>query len=245
MVPQRALGVTVRQVARSTRPTPTASSALVLARGSYRRHTSNSPYTHRSGSTRSSSSSSSTPPKTPEAAAYDKQRRREWIVIGVGAAIFSAGSYSWWSSRREDAASVKALLPTAPDQFTIWGYNATGQRVKKAIPMISSASVESRFSENENSTDVAPSSAQPQSSCLVARFDTNSVAANAPIEDRRAEAIVKRDAAAGEGPNGSGINGDLAFFAVMDGHSGYHTSQYLSQVSEHTRFAVCCRISSC
>ena len=50
------------------------------------------------------------------------------------------------------------------------------------------------------------------------------VPANDPIEDANASEIVKRDA---NDPSGQG---DLLFFAVMDGHGGYDTSRLLSKV---------------
>lgn len=72
--------------------------------------------------------------------------------------------------------------------------------------------------------------------CLISRYDTNSVASNDPIEDKRSEVIVERDHSISSNPNGNGkekvesiVTGDLAFFLVCDGHSGFHTSTYLSQ----------------
>ncbi|CDZ98619.1 Protein phosphatase 2C/pyruvate dehydrogenase (lipoamide) phosphatase [Phaffia rhodozyma] len=51
----------------------------------------------------------------------------------------------------------------------------------------------------------------------VVRSDTSSLKANEFIEDRSAQAILK------------GADGDLCFFAVFDGHSGFQTSHLLSQ----------------
>lgn len=67
---------------------------------------------------------------------------------------------------------------------------------------------------------------RPAGACLVERYDTNSLASNDPVEDRRAEVIVERDRAV-EGVT-SAHKGDLGFFAVMDGHAGYQTSHLLS-----------------
>jgi pyruvate dehydrogenase phosphatase len=53
---------------------------------------------------------------------------------------------------------------------------------------------------------------------------TASLSSNDPIEDASANAIVERDA------SDHSPQGDLLFFAVMDGHSGPHTSRLLSQV---------------
>jgi pyruvate dehydrogenase phosphatase len=57
------------------------------------------------------------------------------------------------------------------------------------------------------------------------RWSTASVASNAPIEDAHASAVLARADAVPGGPEG-----DLLFFAVMDGHGGYHTSRLLSNI---------------
>lgn len=105
------------------------------------------------------------------------------------------------------------------------------------ITTLTNAEVDRRLTENQRSTRVD----RPQGACLVARYDTNSVASNDPIEDKRAEVIVERDRGIVENrssasttsptPNtaAGNANGDLCFFAVMDGHAGFHTSTLLSQ----------------
>ncbi|KAI0692667.1 phosphatase 2C-like domain-containing protein [Cytidiella melzeri] len=50
------------------------------------------------------------------------------------------------------------------------------------------------------------------------------VPANDPIEDANTSKIIQRD------PSEVSPPGDLMFFAVMDGHGGYHTSRLLSKV---------------
>lgn len=87
-----------------------------------------------------------------------------------------------------------------------------------------------RLRENEKSTTVE----RPAGACIVERYETNTLASNDPIEDRRAEVIVERDRAL-DGAS-TAQKGDLGFFAVMDGHAGYHTSSLLSnKVSEERR----------
>ena len=108
------------------------------------------------------------------------------------------------------------------------------------VNTLTNAEVDRRLTENQRSTRVD----RPQGACLVARYDTNSVASNDPIEDKRAEVIVERDRAVVDSrPSSSSTspvsstpntatgsaNGDLCFFAVMDGHAGFHTSTLLSQ----------------
>ncbi|KAI0346871.1 protein serine/threonine phosphatase 2C [Trametopsis cervina] len=50
------------------------------------------------------------------------------------------------------------------------------------------------------------------------------VPANDPVEDANTSKIIERD------PSEVSPAGDLMFFAVMDGHGGYHTSRLLSKV---------------
>jgi pyruvate dehydrogenase phosphatase len=56
------------------------------------------------------------------------------------------------------------------------------------------------------------------------KYTTASLSSNDPIEDAHASQIIQRDDDDPLAP------GDYLFFAVMDGHSGYHTSQLLSRV---------------
>ena len=50
------------------------------------------------------------------------------------------------------------------------------------------------------------------------------LASNDPIEDAHCNQIIERDASDPSAP------GDVLFFAVMDGHGGYQTSQLLSRI---------------
>lgn len=91
----------------------------------------------------------------------------------------------------------------------------------KVITPLTSEEVDTRLRANERSTSVD----RPAGACLVARYDTNCVPSNDPVEDRHAEVIVERD----RGISEQGPRGDLCFFTVMDGHGGHYTSQLLSQ----------------
>ncbi|KAF5363748.1 hypothetical protein D9756_000190 [Leucocoprinus leucothites] len=55
-------------------------------------------------------------------------------------------------------------------------------------------------------------------------YSTAFLASNDPIEDANATQIVQRDESDPSAP------GDWLFFAIMDGHSGTHTSQLLSKI---------------
>lgn len=111
--------------------------------------------------------------------------------------------------------------------------SSNGAGAYKIIHSLTSTEVDRVLREHERSTKVE----RPNGSCLVAQYDTNSVASNDPIEDKRAEVIVERDRpiwssisdAAAQQAMVNAPNGDLCFFAVMDGHAGYATSTLLSQ----------------
>lgn len=215
-------------------------------------------------SSSSSSSSSSRPggakggpqPPPPSTVAYNKQRRREWVLVGVAGSAAGLGGWYFFSARTKHHAASSSAMPSDSRAFSL----SSNARTSFSIPLRSSAQpggpthsvittltpseVDKRLRENERSTNVD----RPAGACLVARYDTNSVASNDPIEDKRAEVIVERDRGlsdsdrARSGPVDGGqkavaaaaeavpaVKGDLCFFAVMDGHAGYHTSTLLSQ----------------
>ncbi|CAO1638883.1 unnamed protein product [Sympodiomycopsis kandeliae] len=169
------------------------------------------------------------------ATSYEKQRQREWIIIAVSGLVASGGAYFFWQRKTQKAEEPTGSAEPAmrlPSTFMITTRSPlTGERVKKPVSLISSREINRLLTANERSETVTE---EPGKANLVARYDTNSVASNDPIEDRRAEAIVEAShttaSSTGQSPNTiSNTRGNLAFFAVMDGHSGYHTSSYLSQ----------------
>lgn len=164
------------------------------------------------------------------------------------------GSWYYWSNIRprhqaNKAAAAALAANSAPFSLTAESRTSfsiptrqaqAGGPTNKVINTLTNAEVDRRLTENQRSTRVD----RPQGACLVARYDTNSVASNDPIEDKRAEVIVERDRAIADrrpsssstspvSPNSNtatgSANGDLCFFAVMDGHAGFHTSTLLSQ----------------
>ena len=197
-------------------------------------------------------------PPAPSSSAYQKQSRREWVLVGVAGSAAAVGSWYYWSNIRPRLqANKQAALDARPfsltadvrTSFSIPTRTQSGT-ANKVITTLSSAEVDRRLTENERSTRVD----RPPGACLVARYDTNSVASNDPIEDKRAEVIVERDRGVAECDSRPSLKegkdavtataaaehaianspsqpakGDLCFFAVMDGHAGYHTSTLLSQ----------------
>ncbi|SPO22400.1 related to PTC5 - putative 2C protein phosphatase (PP2Cs) [Ustilago trichophora] len=211
-----------------------------------------------SSATSSSGSSQWKPPPPPPSgstAASRKQSRKEWLLVGVAGSAAAVGSWYYWSNirpRHQANKAAAAALAANAAPFSLTAESRTsfsipirqaqaGGPTNKVINTLTNAEVDRRLTENQRSTRVD----RPQGACLVARYDTNSVASNDPIEDKRAEVIVERDRAIVDNrPSSSSTsspvlptpntatgsaNGDLCFFAVMDGHAGFHTSTLLSQ----------------
>lgn len=83
--------------------------------------------------------------------------------------------------------------------------------------LLSKDAVRDRLVENATSDNFS----RPEGT--VWRYATASVAANDPLEDAHADAIIARD------PSDPSAPGDWLFFTVMDGHGGPHTSRLLSK----------------
>ncbi|KAJ1033265.1 hypothetical protein NDA13_001259 [Ustilago tritici] len=247
---------------RAARPDQLQSSAFSTASAPVRSPTSSRPTTGPStGSTSSASSSSGSsqwkpppPPPSGPTAAYRKQSRKEWLLVGVSGSAAAVGSWYYWSNirpRHQANKAAAAALAANSAPFSITAEQRTsfsiptcqaqaGGPTNKVVNTLTNAEVDRRLTENQRSTRVD----RPKGACLVACYDTNSVASNDPIEDKRAEVIVERDRAIVDSrptssatdpisptPNtaAGSANGDLCFFAVMDGHAGFHTSTLLSQ----------------
>ncbi|PWN86575.1 protein serine/threonine phosphatase 2C [Acaromyces ingoldii] len=157
----------------------------------------------------------------------DRQRaRREWFFVGASGSVAAIGAYWYWLRPDKKSPSSSAQRYFSSAHRTTFSIpvrqidRATGTMSvgSKIITSLTADEVDQRLTEHEVSTRVE-GSAGP---CIVTRYDTNSVASNEPIEDKRAEVIVERD-------NQQGPRGNLSFFAIMDGHAGYHTSTLLSQ----------------
>lgn len=164
--------------------------------------------------------------------------------MGVAGSAAAVGSWYYWANIRPRHEANKLAAASAGNKaaFSLTAESRAsfsvpvsraqaGAATNKVVTTLSNAEVDRRLKENERSTRVD----RPRGACLVARYDTNSVASNDPIEDKRAEVIVERDRGIAEQtPDAAALSqqlakGDLCFFAVMDGHAGYHTSTLLSQ----------------
>lgn len=95
------------------------------------------------------------------------------------------------------------------------GANGVPVMTTKTFHLLPLAAVDERLSANVKSDTVTRQG-------LTWKYTTASVAANEPLEDAHAEAVVAREGSDPKGP------GDWLLFTVMDGHSGFHTSRLLS-----------------
>lgn len=173
-----------------------------------------------------------TPPPSSAASSTSSGHRaksaREWIIVGATGGVAVAGAWwylraspGWASNEQQQRAFTGSPLPRT--SFTIPMRKPDGSVFNsKVFYTLLPNEVTSRLRENENSTTLT----QEGTKCLVQRYDTNTLASNSPIEDRHAQVIVQRDQAV-RGVAKEKL-GDLGFFAVMDGHAGYHTSALLS-----------------
>lgn len=205
--------------------TPANNSKPVGSSGST--STSSSSSSSSSAST-SSSNSSAASNSTPSS---NGKSIRDWFIVGATGGVAVAGA--WWyltafhnanDLANQQKSRAFSMSPPPRTRFTI-PLRAPDGSVTHSKPILTLLpnEVDYLLREHESKTHVT----DEVSNCLVQRYETNSLASNSPIEDRYAHAIVQRDREAVGMEKGK--VGDLAFFAVMDGHAGFHTSQLLSQ----------------
>lgn len=125
--------------------------------------------------------------------------RRAWkpiagTLVGIGA---PASLYYYYSNVKSSTFNLQ-VKETGPD----------GKRfmTTRTFEMLSTEQVEKRLKDGA----IVQSTARPRG--LVWKRATASLASNNPIEDASASAIVERDRTE------TGPEGDLLFFAIMDGH---------------------------
>ncbi|KAF6762233.1 phophatase 2C family protein [Ephemerocybe angulata] len=105
-------------------------------------------------------------------------------------------------------------------EITVKARGADGkpEMQSRVFPLLPLKVLEARLQQN------ATSKSHHRPGGIVWQHTTASLASNDPLEDANANAVVTRDENDPAGP------GDFLFFAVMDGHGGYETSQLLSKV---------------
>ncbi|KAI8444048.1 phosphatase 2C-like domain-containing protein [Phakopsora pachyrhizi] len=155
-------------------------------------------------------------------------------VLSLGLTIVwlkrSTGSGKVSSSRDDD--QLGFIRPTnslnsdnsSTSQFEIPISSHTGSPAgKKILTMLSSDQVDKLLKKYENSFKL------DRVGNPVYRYDTNHVASNSPIEDDCICALVSRDQLGVPTPRSVAEGGDMLFFGVFDGHSGWQTSKLLVQ----------------
>ncbi|GAA5917715.1 hypothetical protein JCM8208_006702 [Rhodotorula glutinis] len=155
------------------------------------------------------------PPVRPYATAPPPARRGvvDLALLGAaGAAITGFLLYRGSAKSSDDMAG-----PTEGERtsFTVPVIAQTGATGTKTLTLLSPAETNARLKENEASFAVSR-----RNNPLI-RYDTNNLASNSPIEDDSCCVILERD-------QQSKVQGDLVFFGVFDGHSGWQTSRLLS-----------------
>ena len=134
--------------------------------------------------------------------------RRAWKPIAATAAI-GGPTYYFYNQYAQPTFKIP-VRSTGPD--------GKREMTTRTIPILPLKIIEERI--NQNATSMSYSSPEGTSW----NYSTASLSSNDPIEDANATQIVRRDESDPSAP------GDYLFFAVMDGHSGTHTSHLLSKV---------------
>lgn len=137
--------------------------------------------------------------------------RKWWKPLTATSLLVGVPSYLYYRHRLNVKVRNTVEIPV----------RATGKDGKpfmttRAFPLLPQTTVDQRLTEHAQVESL-------QTDRINWRFTTASVAANDPIEDAHTHAIVARD------PDDPLAPGDWLFFAVMDGHSGPHTSRLLSK----------------
>lgn len=127
------------------------------------------------------------------------------VAVGTPAYFY----YKSWSEHNQNS-FVLRVREKRPDGKV--------DRIDKSFPLLSLKDIENRIREHSSFQ------ATTRPSGLTWNHTTAFLASNDPIEDANSNQIIQRDDSDPSAP------GDYLFFAVMDGHSGYHTSQLLSRV---------------
>jgi pyruvate dehydrogenase phosphatase len=131
--------------------------------------------------------------------------RHAWKPLAA-AAVAGPPIY-WWYHRSAPA----------PETFDVavreMGPDGQSRKIVRTLPLLPKAAVDARIREH------ATLDTRPLADGRTWRISTAYVASNDPIEDRHAYAVVRKSAL---------LPDERLFVAVMDGHSGFHTSQFLS-----------------
>jgi pyruvate dehydrogenase phosphatase len=135
--------------------------------------------------------------------------RRAWKPILGTVAIMVPPAYLYFTYNRTPTFSIN-VKEKGPD--------GKPYVVKRSFPLLSKPAVNNQINEFAVSTSQTPSQG------LVWKHSTAYLASNDPIEDAHAQATISTEATSFDPAR------SLLFYAVMDGHAGFHTSRLLSHV---------------
>lgn len=135
--------------------------------------------------------------------------RRAWKPILGAVAIMVPPAYLYFTYNRDTTFSINVKEK---------GLDGKPYLVKRTFPLLSKPAVDHRINE------FAVSKTQQSSQGLVWKHSTAYLASNDPIEDAHAQATISTEAMSSDPAR------SLLFYAVMDGHAGFHTSRLLSHV---------------
>ncbi|GAA5959133.1 hypothetical protein JCM3765_006352 [Sporobolomyces pararoseus] len=139
-------------------------------------------------------------------------------LIGIAGASLTGYLLYKMNERKSSSAKEGGLTSEGSERnaFTIPVLEQTGATGTKTLALLSPTETNLRLTENQASFAVS------RRGNPVLRYDTNHLASNSPIEDDSCCVILERDS------KNSKIKGDLVFWGVFDGHSGWQTSRLLS-----------------
>ncbi|KAG2060156.1 protein serine/threonine phosphatase 2C [Suillus hirtellus] len=134
--------------------------------------------------------------------------RRAWKPLAATTVLIGTPSYLYYTFTKQQTFDLAVKVR---------GADGMPLMANRTFSLLSQNAVKDRLIENASSDTFS----RPDST--VWRYATASVAANDPLEDAHADAIIARD------PSDPSAPGDWLFFTVMDGHGGPHTSRLLSK----------------
>ncbi|KAF8165562.1 phosphatase 2C-like domain-containing protein [Crassisporium funariophilum] len=136
--------------------------------------------------------------------------RRAWKPVAA-TVVIGAPAYFYYRSYHSGPQTFEFPI-------RVRGASGKSEMVNRTFSLVPLKELEARIRQH------AVSEAQDRPDGISWRHTTAALASNDPIEDANAHQIIERDASDPSAP------GDYLFFAVMDGHGGYETSQLLSRI---------------
>lgn len=135
--------------------------------------------------------------------------RRAWKPVAATVAVGGSGYYLYKTKFVQNTFEIPVRVKSA---------DGKSEMSTRTLPLLSLKELEARMNER------ASTHSNPRPTGVIFNHTTASLASNHPIEDANSHQIVQRD------KDDPLYPGDYIFYAVMDGHGGFNTSQVLSRV---------------